>query len=387
VIQAWLDHRHEVLVRRARHRLAAIERRLEILDGFIKVYLNLDEVIRIIRFEDEPKPTLMATFTLSEVQAEAILNMRLRSLRKLEEMEIREEHARLSAERDGIGALLGSEKLRWKTITGEIQETRKKFGTGPLGNRRTMLGDVPVAIDVSMDAFVEREAITIILSDKGWIRAVKGAIADTSELKFKESDKLRLTVPCDTTDKLCLFATNGRAYTIKAADIPRGRGDGQPVRLLADLSDGDDIVRLFVHRDGVKLLVASRAGRGFIVPSDELAAEKRTGKQILNVKPGEEAAFCVEAVGDHVAIVGDGRKLLVFPLIQIPEMQKGQGVILQRYKDGGARDIKVFALEDGLTWKLGDKTRTEPRLTEWLGERAQAGRMVPNGFPKSGKFS
>jgi topoisomerase-4 subunit A len=329
----------------------------------------------------------MSTFTLSEVQAEAILNMRLRSLRKLEETEIREEHARLSAERDGIGALLGSEQLRWKTITGEIQETRKKFGAGPLGDRRTRLGDVPVAIDVSMDAFVEREAITVILSDKGWIRAVKGAIADTSELKFKESDKLRLTVPCDTTDRLCLFATNGRAYTIKAADIPRGRGDGQPVRLLADLSDGDDIVRLFVHRDGIKLLVASRAGRGFIVPSDELAAEKRTGKQILNVKPGEEAAFCIEAIGDHVAIVGDGRKLLVFPLIQIPEMQKGQGVILQRYKDGGARDIKVFTLEDGLTWKLGDKTRTEPRLTEWLGERAQAGRMVPNGFPKSGKFS
>ncbi len=387
VIRQWLDHRHEVLQRRSRYRLAAIERRLEILDGFIKVYLNLDEVIRIIRFEDEPKPTLMSTFTLSEVQAEAILNMRLRSLRKLEEMEIREEHARLSAERDGIGALLGSEQLRWKTITGEIQETRKKFGAGPLGDRRTRLGDVPVAIDVSMDAFVEREAITVILSDKGWIRAVKGAIADTSELKFKESDKLRLTVPCDTTDRLCLFATNGRAYTIKAADIPRGRGDGQPVRLLADLSDGDDIVRLFVHRDGIKLLVASRAGRGFIVPSDELAAEKRTGKQILNVKPGEEAAFCIEAIGDHVAIVGDGRKLLVFPLIQIPEMQKGQGVILQRYKDGGARDIKVFTLEDGLTWKLGDKTRTEPRLTEWLGERAQAGRMVPNGFPKSGKFS
>ncbi len=387
VIRQWLDHRHEVLERRSRHRLAAIEKRLEILDGFIKVYLNLDEVIRIIRFEDEPKPTLMRTFELSEVQAEAILNMRLRSLRKLEEMEIREEHAKLSAERDGISALLGSEKLRWKTITGEIQETRKKFGSGPLGDRRTRLGEVPLPIDVSMDAFVEREAITVILSDKGWIRAVKGAVSDTSELKFKESDKLRLTIPCDTTDRLCLFATNGRAYTIKAGDIPRGRGDGQPVRLLADLSDGDDIVRLFVHRDGVKMLVASKAGRGFLVQSDELAAEKRTGKQILNVKPGEEAAFCIEATGDHVAIVGDGRKLLVFPLVQIPDMQRGQGVILQRYKDGGTRDIKVFALEEGLTWKLGDKTRTEPRLTEWLGERAQTGRMVPSGFPKSGKFS
>jgi len=387
VLRQWLAHRHEVLQRRSRHRLAAIEKRLEILEGFIKVYLNLDEVIRIIRFEDEPKPSLMAAFQLTDAQAEAILNMRLRSLRRLEEMEIREEHTRLAAERDGLHELLGDELLRWARITSELQETRAKFGSGPLGDRRTALGDVPAAIEVSMDAFVEREAITIILSDKGWIRAVKGSVADPSELKFKESDKLRLLVPCDTTDRLCLFATNGRAYTLKAADIPRGRGDGQPVRLLADLSDGDEVVRLFVHRDGVKLLVASTAGRGFIVASDELAAEKRTGKQILNVKPGEEAGFCIEAVGDHVATVGENRKLLVFPLHQIPEMQRGQGVILQRYKDGGMRDVKTFTAEDGLTWKLGDKTRTEPKLTEWLGERGGAGKMVPNGFPKGGKFS
>jgi topoisomerase-4 subunit A len=386
VLRQWLDHRHLVLERRSRHRLSAIDRRLEILDGFIKVYLNLDEVIRIIRFEDEPKPTLMATFTLSDVQAEAILNMRLRSLRRLEEMEIREEHARLSAERDGLHALLGDEMLRWVRIKGEIAETRTKFGSGPLGDRRTQLGDVPAAIDVSMDAFVEREAITVILSEKGWIRAMKGSVADPSELKFKEGDTFRLMVPCDTTARLCLFATNGRAYTIKAADIPRGRGDGQPVRLLAELSDGDEVVRLFVHRDGIKLLVANAAGRGFVVASGELAAEKRTGKQILNVKPGEEAAFCIEVTGDHVAAVGENRKLLVFPLHQIPEMQRGQGVILQRYKDGGLRDVKTFTLTDGLTWRLGDKTRTEPKLTEWLGERGSAGRMVPNGFPKSGRF-
>jgi len=386
VLRQWLDHRHLVLERRSRHRLSAIDRRLEILDGFIKVYLNLDEVIRIIRFDDEPKPTLMATFTLSDVQAEAILNMRLRSLRRLEEMEIREEHARLSAERDGLHALLGDEMLRWVRIKGEIAETRTKFGSGPLGDRRTQLGDVPAAIDVSMDAFVEREAITVILSEKGWIRAMKGSVADPSELKFKEGDTFRLMVPCDTTARLCLFATNGRAYTIKAADIPRGRGDGQPVRLLAELSDGDEVVRLFVHRDGIKLLVANAAGRGFVVASGELAAEKRTGKQILNVKPGEEAAFCIEVTGDHVAAVGENRKLLVFPLHQIPEMQRGQGVILQRYKDGGLRDVKTFTLTDGLTWRLGDKTRTEPKLTEWLGERGSAGRMVPNGFPKSGRF-
>jgi topoisomerase-4 subunit A len=387
VLRQWLDHRFEVLGRRSRFRLAAIERRLEILEGFIKVYLNLDEVIRIIRYEDEPKPTLMKTFELNDIQAEAILNMRLRSLRKLEEMEIREEHAKLSAERAGLQKLLGSDVLKWSKITSELKETKAKFGSGPLGDRRTLLGDVPAAIDVSMEAFVEREAITVILSEKGWIRAVKGVVSDASELKFKESDRLRLLIPCDTTARLCLFATNGRAYTLKAGDIPRGRGDGQPVRLLADLSDGDEVVRLFVHRDGVKMLVANAAGRGFLVQSDELAAEKRTGRQILNVKPGEEAAFCIEAAGDHVAVVGENRKLLVFPLHQIPEMQRGQGVILQRYKDGGMRDVKVFAGDDGLTWRLGDKTRTEPKLTEWLGERGQAGKMVPNGFPKSGRFS
>ncbi len=387
VLRQWLDHRHEVLIRRSRYRLAAIDRRLEILEGFIKVYLNLDEVIRIIRFEDEPKRELMAIFKLSDMQAEAILNMRLRSLRKLEEMEIREEHAKLSAERNGLHELLADETRRWARIADELAETRRNFGSGPLGDRRTYLGDVPAIIDVSMEAFVEREVITVILSDKGWIRAVKGSVADPSELKFKEGDRLRLLIPCDTTHKLCLFATNGRAYTIKAADIPRGRGDGQPVRLLADLADGDEVVRLFVHRDGIRLLVASKAGRGFIVASDELAAEKRTGKQVLNVKTGEEAAFCVEAIVDHVAAVGDNRKLLVFPLEQVPEMQRGQGVILQRYKDGGMADVKLFSLADGLTWRLGDKQRTENKLTEWLGERGGAGKMVPNGFPRSGRFS
>ena len=387
VLRQWLDHRFEVLGRRSRFRVVAIEKRLEILDGFIKVYLNLDEVIRIIRFEDEPKRTLIKAFELSEIQAEAILNMRLRSLRKLEEMEIRQEHAKLFAELAALQKLLASDAMKWSKITSELKATKAKFGSGPLGARRTVLGDVPTAIDVSMDAFVEREAITVILSEKGWIRAVKGVVSDASELKFKDSDKLRLLIACDTTAKLCLFATNGRAYTLKAGDIPRGRGDGQPVRLLADLSDGDDVVRLFVLRDGIRLLVANAAGRGFIVQSDELAAEKRTGKQILVVKPGEEAMLCLEAEGDHVAIVGENRKLLVFPIDQIPEMQRGQGVILQRYKDGGMRDAKVFRAEDGLTWRLGDKTRTEPKLTEWLGDRGQAGKMVPNGFPKSGKFN
>jgi topoisomerase-4 subunit A len=386
VLREWLNHRHEVLQRRSRHRLSAIERRLEILDGFIKVYLNLDEVIRIIRYEDEPKQELIRFFTLSEVQAEAILNLRLRSLRKLEEMEIREEHAKLMAERDGLHALLGSEALRWIRITEEITATKEKFGSGALGDRRTTLGDATASVAVSMEAFVEREAITVILSDKGWLRAVKGAVADPSELKFKDTDKLRTLIPCDTTDRLCLFATNGKAYTIKATDIPRGRGDGQNIRLLVDLGDGEDVVRLFVHRDGQKKLVASSAGRGFLVATDELTAEKRTGKQILNTKPGEEAAFCLDVEGDTVAVVGDNRKMLVFPLNQIPDMQRGQGVILQKYKDASLRDCKVFALAEGLTWKYGERVRTETRLAEWQGERAGVGRMVPTGFPKSGKF-
>ncbi len=386
VLREWLNHRHEVLERRSRHRLSAIERRLEILDGFIKVYLNLDEVIRIIRYEDEPKKELIRFFELSDVQAEAILNMRLRSLRKLEEMEIREEHAKLMAERDGLHALLGSEALRWVRITEEIQATKTQFGSGALGDRRTTLGDASASVEVSMDAFVEREAITVILSDKGWLRAIKGAVADPAELKFKDTDKLRTLIACDTTDRLCLFATNGKAYTLKAADIPRGRGDGQNVRLLVDLGDGEDVVRLFVHRDGQKKLVASSAGRGFLVATDELTAEKRTGKQILNTKPGEEAAFCLDVEGDTVAVVGENRKLLVFPLHQIPDMQRGQGVIFQKYKDGGMRDCKVFSLTEGLTWKYGERVRTETRLTEWTGERASVGRMVPTGFPKNGKF-
>ena len=386
VLREWLNHRHEVLERRSRHRLAAIERRLEILDGFIKVYLNLDEVIRIIRFEDEPKKELIRVFELTDMQAEAILNMRLRSLRKLEEMEIREEHAKLSAERAGLQALLADEGLRWKRITAEIEETREKFGSGALGDRRTVLGSGAPTIEVTMDAFVEREAITLILSDKGWLRAVKGAVAEPADLKFKESDKLRALIPCDTTDKLCLFATNGKAYTLKAADIPRGRGDGQNVRLMIDLGDGEDVVRLFVHRDGQKKLLASSAGRGFLVATEELQAEKRTGKQVLNVKPGEEAMACCDIEGDTVAVVGQNRKMLIFPLNQIPDMQRGQGVILQRYKDGGMSDLKVFLLSEGLTWKIGDKVRTETKLMVWQADRGGQGKMLPNGFPKSGKF-
>jgi topoisomerase-4 subunit A len=386
VLRAWLDHRHEVLVRRSNHRLAAIDRRIEVLNGYLLVYLNLDEVIRIIRNEDEPKPALMARFDLTDTQADAILNMRLRALRRLEEMELKKEHAALTKERKQIAALLKDPALRWTRITEELEATRTKFGSGPLGDRRTELGAAPVTVDVTSEALVEREAITVILSDKGWIRAVRGVVADPAELKFKEGDKLKRLLPCFTTDRLTLFATNGRAYTVKAGDLPRGRGDGQPVRLLAELTNEDDVVALFVATEGAKYLVASNTGRGFVVAGAELAAEKRTGRQILNLKSDEEAALCALADGDHVAVIGSNRRLLVFRLDQVPELARGAGVILQRYKEGGMADLKVFRLAEGLTWKLGDKVRTETNLRDWLGERAQAGRMPPNGFPRSGRF-
>jgi topoisomerase-4 subunit A len=387
VLRAWLDHRHEVLVRRTRHRLAAIERRIEILDGYLLVYLNLDEVILIIRTEDEPKPRLIERFKLTDTQAEAILNMRLRSLRRLEEMELRKEHKALTKERKDIQALLKDEKLRWERIAEELEQTRQKFGSGALGKRRTELGAAPPAVEVASEAFVEREPITVILSEKGWIRALKGHVGDDAELRFKEGDRLKFRLHCQTTDRLTLFGTNGRVYTVKAADLPRGRGDGQPVRVLLELTNEDDVAALFIVAEGARYLVASSVGRGFIVPAVELAAEKRTGKQVLNLKPGEEAALCVPADGDHVAIIGENRKLLIFALDQVPEMARGGGVILQRYREGAMADAKVFHLADGLTWKRGEQTRTETNLRDWVGERAQAGRLPPSGFPRSGRFS
>jgi len=386
VLSAWLTHRAEVLVRRSNHRLAAIDRRIEVLEGYLAVYLNLDEVIRIIREEDEPKPALIQRFDLSDAQAEAILNMRLRSLRRLEEMEIRKDHASLTKERRQLQGLLGSETQRWVRITEELEETRKKFGSGPLGARRTELGDVPAVLEFSNEAFVEREPITLILSEKGWVRAIKGHVADGAELKFKEGDRLKFLLHCQTTDRLCLFGTNGRAYTLKAAELPRGRGDGQPVRVLAELTNEDDVATVFIPNEAGKYLVASSAGRGFVVAGNELLAEKRTGRTILNLKPGEEAQVCVPVTGDHVAVIGTGRKLLIFPLEQIPELTRGAGVILQRFKDGGLSDVRVFAIADGLSWRLGEKTRTEANLRDWLGDRGQAGRMPPNGFPKSNRF-
>ena len=386
MLRAWLDHRHEVLIRRSNFRLEAIAKRLEILDGYLIVYLNIDEVIRIIRTEDQPKPALIKAFTLTENQAEAILNMRLRSLRRLEEQEIRNEHKKLSAEQKSLQALLKDEGKRWAAITAEITEVREKFGAGPLGTRRTQISAAAPVIEIVAEALVERESITVILSEKGWIRAQKGHLADDVELKFKEGDRLGFLLRCESTDRIALLATNGRVYTIKASDIPRGRGDGQAIRLMVDLANEDGILRLFLPDMLGKYLVASSAGRGFILPGIELTSELRAGKTILSLKPGEEWFACVPAKGDHVAVIGQNRKLLVFPLAEIPEMPRGTGVQLQKYKDGGIADVKVFTLAQGLSWRLGDKTRTEPKLTDWMGMRAQVGRMPPQGFPKSNKF-
>ncbi|MCA3282829.1 MAG: DNA topoisomerase IV subunit A [Roseomonas sp.] len=386
VLRAWLDHRHEVLQRRTNHRLGAIARRLEILDGYLIAYLNLDEVIRIIREEDEPKPRLMERFGLTDTQTEAILNMRLRALRRLEEMEIRKEHKKLSAEQKKLQALMKSEATRWETIAEEIESMRARFGDGALGARRTATGALLPEVVVDEAAFVEREPITVILSEKGWIRAQKGHVSLDGELRFKEGDSLFIALHAETTDRLVIFATNGKAFTLKADAIPRGRGDGQPVRLMLDLTNEDAVVAMFVHREGLRYLVAASDGKGFFVKAEELLAEKRTGKQVLNVDAPVEAAVCAPAEGDCVAVIGENRKLLIFPIDQVPEMTRGRGVQLQSYRDGGLSDAKVFTRKEGLSWVLGERTRTETDLRAWVGNRAGAGKAPPNGFPRSNRF-
>jgi topoisomerase-4 subunit A len=389
VLRAFLDHRMVVLERRSRFRLDKIDRRLEILEGFLKVYADLDTVIRIIRYEDNPKAGLIARFELTEVQAEAILNMRLRSLNKLQEVEIRTEHDALSAEKAGLVALLGDEGQRWGVISGQIAETRKAFGGATkLGRRRTELGEVPAAVVVPIEAFVEREPITMVLSDKGWVRALKGH-ADTSAeaLKFKEGDELRLALKTWTTDKILILSTDGRIFTLGGDRLPSGRGHGEPLRLMIDLAPEADVAAVLVHQPGRRLLLATDAGRGFIVQESEVLAQTRAGKMVLNVGEGEKAHFCLPVEGDAVAIIGQNRKMLVFMLDEIPELSRGRGVILQKYRDCGTADIKMFTLAEGLSWALGERTRTETALTPWLGKRASVGRLPPSGFPRANRFS
>ena len=389
VLRAFLDHRRTVLLRRSKYRLGQIEHRLEILDGLIIAYLNLDEVIRIIRREDDPKAKMMRKWKLSEIQADAILNMRLRALRKLEEMEIRKEHADLTVERKSLKALIKDEDKQWARIAGEIGEIKKRFGPKTeLGRRRTELGDVPAEVEIPVEAMVEREPVTIICSVKGWIRAMKGHVAADNEIKFKEGDRERFHIHAETTDKIILFGTNGRFYTLGADKLPGGRGHGEPLRLMIELGNEQDIVALLVRKPGRRLVVAASDGRGFVVKEEDVIAQTRTGKQVLNLGEGAEAAACrpVEEGADHIAVIGENRKLIIFPLAELPEMGRGRGVTLQRYKDGGLSDVKTFKLKEGLTWVLGDRTRTETALRDWVGKRAQAGRLPPQGFPKGNKF-
>ncbi|MBO0128097.1 DNA topoisomerase IV subunit A [Agrobacterium tumefaciens] len=391
VLSEWLAHRKDVLVRRSRHRLAAIDRRLEILGGLLVAYLNLDEVIRIIREEDEPKQVMMAKWSLTDTQAEAILNMRLRNLRKLEEFEIRKEFDELSSEKAEIEALLASDEKQWQTVAWEIGEVKKKYAKATeIGRRRTQFADAPDAdIEAIQQAMIEKEPVTIVISQKGWIRALKGHMSDTSSLTFKEGDGPKLAFPAQTTDKLLMLTTGGKAYTLGADKLPGGRGHGEPIRIMVDMENDQDILTAFVHDPSRKLLLVSTAGNGFIVPESEMVANTRKGKQIMNVSMPDEAKLAVPVTGDHVAVVGENRKLLAFPLAQVPEMSRGKGVRLQRYKDGGVVDVKCFALAEGLSWsdtagRLFNKVGEE--LREWLADRATAGRTVPKGFPRSGKF-
>ena len=390
VLRHWLDHRQAVLVRRSKFRLQKIEHRLEVLDGYLIAYLNIDEVIRIVRFEDDPKAKLVARFKLTEIQVDAILNLRLKSLSRLEEIEIKAEHDKLSGERRGIKSLLKSEDLQWERIAAEVKDTREKYSKKTeLGRRRTSFADAP-SIDVDLDqAMIEKEPITVVLSEKGWIRAMKGHMDDISKLEFKQGDSLLRAVKAHTTDKLLVLATNGKIFTLAGDQLPGGRGHGEPLRLMVDLEENHAFAGLFVHEPGRKLLIAATSGHGFVVPEDEVVAMTRKGKQVLNVSEPDEARCCVAAEGDMVAIIGENRKMLVFPLAEVNEMVRGKGVRLQRYKDGSLSDIAVFEKKEGLSWlDPAGRTFTLPmsELKDWIGQRAQAGRLAPKGFPRSNKF-
>ena len=411
VLRAFLDHRREVLERRSRHRMEKIDHRLEVLEGFIVAFLNLDRVIDIIRYDDEPKAALMredwgkthvramdekdyvppadGEGELSEVQAEAILNMRLRSLRRLEELELLREQSELMEERAGLEDLLENEFLQWASITDQLRETKKQFGKEYAGGaRRTTFAEAGEIEDVPLEAMIDREPITVVCSQMGWIRAMTGHIDLTRELKFKDGDATRFVFHAETTDRLLAFGSNGRFYTISAANLPGGRGMGEPLRLMVDLPNEVQIVDLFIHRPDGKLLLASSAGDGFIVPEAEVVAQTRSGKQVLNVRGDVRALICKPVTGDAVAAVGENRKVLVFALDELPEMGRGKGVRLQKYKDGGLSDATTFTRAEGLSWlDPAGRTRTEVELEEWTGKRASAGRMAPRGFPRDNKFN
>ena len=389
-LREWLDHRREVLLRRSKHRLAEIEHRLEVLGGYLVAYLNLDKVIKIIRKEDAPKPVLMKTFKLSEVQAEAILNMRLRNLRKLEEMEIRAEDKALREERTKLKSLIGSPAQQWKTIAGQIKELKNTFGPKTdLGRRRTTFGIAPAHDEAAIEeAMVVREPITVVVSEKGWIRALRGHVTDLSGVTFKTDDDLKFAFPTETTAKILIFGSNGRFYTIEASKLPGGRGHGEPVRLFIDLEDAD-VVAALAYQGGRKFLVASYGGNGFVVPEDDVLGTTRKGKQVLNLKSPDKATGMTTVDGELAAAIGANRKMVIFALDQVPEMGRGRGVRLQRYKEKGLSDVTTFKANGGMSWIDGagrSFTLDMKELKDWRGNRADAGRIAPKGFPKNNKF-
>ncbi|MDB2324945.1 DNA topoisomerase IV subunit A [Alphaproteobacteria bacterium] len=384
-LNAWLTHRRVVLQRRARFRLGKIANRLEVLQGYLIVYLNLDEVIAIIRESEHPRQQLMARFELNENQANAILDMRLRSLRRLEEMALRTERDGLIAEQSELEALLADEALQWKNISNEIRELKSTFAK--IDHRKTECGETPVIDFDPTEILVEREPITIICSQKGWIRAMKGHLETDTEFKYKEGDGPGFVLHAETTDKILLFAENGRFYTLAADKLPRGRGFGEPVSLMVDLPADVDIVRL-LRANGKRMLVAASSGHGMVVETEAAVAQTRSGKQVLNVPGDARAVACCAVDGNMVATVGVNRKLLVFALDEVPVMTRGRGVILQRFKDGGLADITVFESDKGLSWQAGGgRTRTETDLATWTAKRGGAGRLPPTGFPRPARFT
>ena len=389
VLSSYLQHREVILTRRLSCRKDKILHRLEILEGLLTAFFNLDRVIQIIRTEDEPKPVMMSEFGISDIQAEAILNTKLRSLRRLEENQIRLEDQSLKKELEDINHLLGDINLRWNTIYDELSVIKKKFGQKTdIGRRRTTVSDAPEEIDVSIDVMVEKEPITIILSEMGWIRAVKGHDVNLGELKFKDGDKLRISTKAYTTDKILLFGDNGRFYTVYGDKFPRGRGFGEPLRLFMDLPEESNIISIVVFKPDEKVLVASLSGRGFIVSSNSLLAQTKGGKGVLLLSEGDVAAICkvIPEGADTIAVIGQNRRMLMFYLSEIPEMAKGKGVILQRYKGGKISDVKIFKAEDGLAYPANGGTRIERNLIGWIGKRAGVGKLPPIGFPRTNKF-
>ena len=389
VLRAFIDHKRDVLLRRSKHRMDKIDHRLEVLEGYIVAFLNLDRVIEIIRNEDEPKKIMMNEFSLSDVQVEAILNMRLRSLRKLEEIELRTELDSLQLERADLDDLLSSEKMQWDRIINELRDTRKLFGKNSDGGaRRTELADAPDFEEVPIEAMIEKEPITIVCSAMGWVRAMKGHVDLTQELKYKDGDEKRFVFHAETTDKLLMFGGNGRFYTMSCSELPGGRGMGEPIRLIVDLPNDANMIELFIHQQDRKLLLASSAGDGFVVQESDIVAQTRTGKQVLNVKNDITALICKPVAGDYVATVGQNRKVLIFPIDELPIMSRGKGVRMQKYKDGGLNDATTFNLIDGLSWlDPAGRRRIESELADWVGKRAGAGRMAPRGFPRENKFT